>query len=43
MLKFQDEVSKKVVDGLQVQVSGNEQQTVEAPLSSFSAGLQPLP
>ncbi|PYX34769.1 MAG: hypothetical protein DMG80_00860 [Acidobacteria bacterium] len=34
MLKFQDEVSKKVVDGLQVQVSGNEQQTLEAPLTT---------
>jgi serine/threonine protein kinase/tetratricopeptide (TPR) repeat protein len=34
MLKFQDEVAKKVVDGLQVQVSGNEQQTLEAPLTS---------
>src|SRR5260221_3787584 len=27
MLKFQDEVAKKVVDGLQVEVSGKEQQT----------------
>jgi serine/threonine protein kinase/tetratricopeptide (TPR) repeat protein len=34
MLKFQDEVSKKVVDGLQVEVSGNEQQTLQAPLTS---------
>ena len=34
MLKFQDQVAKKVVDGLQVQVSGNEQQTLEAPLTS---------
>ncbi len=34
MLKFQDEVAKKVVDGLQVQVSGIEQHTLEAPLTS---------
>jgi eukaryotic-like serine/threonine-protein kinase len=34
MLKFQDEVAKKVVDGLQVEVSGNEQQTLQAPLTS---------
>jgi eukaryotic-like serine/threonine-protein kinase len=34
MLKFQDEIAKKVVDGLRVQVSGNEQQTLEAPLTS---------
>ena len=34
MLKFQDEVAKKVVDGLKVQVTGNEQQTLEAPLTS---------
>jgi eukaryotic-like serine/threonine-protein kinase len=34
MLKFQDEVAKKVVDGLQIRVSGNEQQTLEAPLTS---------
>ncbi|MFY9560172.1 MAG: protein kinase [Terriglobales bacterium] len=34
MLKFQDEVAKKVVDGLQVQVSGKEQQTLEAPVTS---------
>ena len=34
MLKFQDEVAKKVVDGLQVEVSGKEQQTLEAPMTS---------
>jgi eukaryotic-like serine/threonine-protein kinase len=34
MLKFQDQIAKKVVDGLQVQVSGNEQQTLEAPLTA---------
>ncbi|HWZ84033.1 MAG TPA: protein kinase [Terriglobales bacterium] len=34
MLKFQDEISKKVVDGLKVEVSGNEQQTLEAPLTT---------
>ncbi|MBI3474240.1 MAG: protein kinase [Acidobacteria bacterium] len=34
MLKFQDDISKKVVDGLQVQVSGNEQQAMEAPMTS---------
>ena len=34
MLKFQDEVAKKVVDGLQVEVSGKEQQTLEAPLTT---------
>jgi serine/threonine-protein kinase len=34
MLKFQDEVAKKVVDGLQVEVSGKEQQTLEAPLTA---------
>ncbi len=34
MLKFQDEVAKKVVNGLQVEVSGNEQQTLQAPLTS---------
>ena len=34
MLKFQDEISKKVVDGLQVQVSGQEHQAMEAPLTA---------
>ena len=34
MLKFQDEIAKKVVDGLQVQVSGNEQQALDAPLTA---------
>jgi serine/threonine protein kinase/tetratricopeptide (TPR) repeat protein len=34
MLKFQDQVSKKVVDGLQVEVSGNEQQSLEAPMTA---------
>lgn len=34
MLKFQDEVAKKVVDGLQVQVSGKEQETLEAPVTT---------
>src|SRR5499427_878072 len=35
MLKFQDEIAKKVVDGLQVQVSGNEKQALDAPLTAF--------
>ncbi len=34
VLKFQDEVAKRVVAGLQVQVSGREQQTLEAPVTS---------
>jgi len=34
MLKFQDDIAKKVVDGLQVQVSGKEQQRLAAPVSS---------
>jgi serine/threonine protein kinase/tetratricopeptide (TPR) repeat protein len=34
MLKFQDEISKKVVEGLKVEVSGNEQQTLQAPMTS---------
>jgi len=34
MLQFQDEVAKKVVDGLKIEVSGKEQQTLEAPLTS---------
>ena len=34
MLKFQDEIAKKVVDGLQVEVSGKEQQALAAPVTS---------
>ncbi len=34
MLKFQDEVAQKVVDGLKVDLSGKEQQGLEAPLTS---------
>jgi len=34
MLKFQDEIAKNVVDGLRVQVSGNEQQALDAPLTA---------
>jgi len=34
MLKFQDEISKKVVDGLKVEVSGNEQQKLDAPMTA---------
>ena len=34
MLKFQDEIAQKVVDGLRVEVSGREQQDLQAPLTS---------
>jgi serine/threonine protein kinase/tetratricopeptide (TPR) repeat protein len=34
MLKFQDEVAQKVVDGLKVEVSGTEQQALAAPITS---------
>ena len=34
MLKFQDQVAQKVVDGLKVEVSGQEQQVLAAPLTS---------
>ncbi len=34
MLKFQDEVAQKVLDGLSVQMSGAEQQALAAPLTS---------
>jgi len=34
MLKFQDEVAKKVVDGMQVEVSGNEKQALDVPLTN---------
>jgi serine/threonine protein kinase/tetratricopeptide (TPR) repeat protein len=34
MLKFQDEVAQKVVDGLKVEVSGQEQQVLAAPVTS---------
>ena len=38
MLKFQDEVAQKVVEGMQVQVSGQEQQTLaEKPTTSPEA------
>jgi eukaryotic-like serine/threonine-protein kinase len=36
MLKFQDEVAQNVVTGLRVQVSGSEQQSLTAPLTSSS-------
>ncbi|MGI9102307.1 MAG: protein kinase domain-containing protein [Terriglobales bacterium] len=34
MLKFQDEVAQKVLDGLSVQMSGAEQQSMAAPITS---------
>ena len=34
MLKFQDEVAQKVVEGLSVQMSGAEQQSMAAPLTA---------
>jgi len=34
MLKFQDEVAMKVVDGMQIQVSGLEKQALDAPLTA---------
>jgi TolB-like protein/Tfp pilus assembly protein PilF/predicted Ser/Thr protein kinase len=34
MLAFQDQIAKNVVDGLRVQVSGSEQQALDAPLTS---------
>jgi serine/threonine protein kinase/tetratricopeptide (TPR) repeat protein len=34
MLKFQDEIAKKVVDGLKVEVSGKEQQALAAPVTT---------
>jgi serine/threonine protein kinase/tetratricopeptide (TPR) repeat protein len=34
MLKFQDEIAQKVVDGLRVEITGKEQEDLQAPLTS---------
>ena len=41
MLKFQDDVAQKVVEGLSVQLSGAEQERMHGPHDQFAGSLQP--